>query len=169
MLLAAPKVALAPLIGFSHKSVSVPSGSSDDLRELSVAPVGFNPSLESNNQSQYFWCPGLRSFQVCCLRIFVVKKLPTIFRFCRALALKYFLNAGGGLVSGFLLNRWKGSLFKLFQLFDCSETVRRRVYLLRGTRAPSAFYYICSGGFPGKCSASISVCKEILLSGQSNK
>lgn len=86
---------------------------------------------------------------VCCLRIFVSEKAsPNYFQILLCSSPQVFLKCWGCLVSGGVLNRWKGSLFKLFRLFDCYETVWRRVYLLHGTRAPSAFYYICSGGFP---------------------
>lgn len=107
---------------------------------------------------------------VCFLRIFVREKAsPNYFQILLCSSPKVFLKCWGCTASGVVLSRWKGALFKFFQLFDCYEMGRQRMHLLHGTRAPSAFYSICSRGFPGKCSASISVCKEILLSGQSNK
>lgn len=68
VLLAAPEVALAPLFRLSCKGVSALFSSSDDLLGLSVAPVGFNPSLESNSGPTISDTLGLGRL-ACCLRI----------------------------------------------------------------------------------------------------
>lgn len=95
-----------------------PSG----LWELSVAPIGFNPSLESSNQSHCFCCPGLRLRLVCCLRIFVAESAsPSSFQILSCSSPKLFHKYCKCLVSGVVPNRWKGSLFKLFAMKRCDE------------------------------------------------
>lgn len=96
---------------------------------------------------------------VCCMRIFVAENVSP------NSSPKVFIEYWRCLVSADVPNRWKGSLFKLFAVKWCGEGCICCI----GPEDRVPFYYICSRGFPGKCSASISVCKEILLSGQSNK
>lgn len=72
-------------------------------------------------------------------------------------------------VFGAVLERGQAASLKLLQLCGCDAVVWPRTYLLRGTGGPGACHYISFRGFPEKCSAFISVCEEILLSGQRNK
>lgn len=141
-----------------------PLGPSHGLQELSVAPIGFNPSLESSNQSQCFCCCGLSLFGLL-LKDFSSWKCISKLQILSCSSPKVCLKYWKCLVSGVVPNRWKSSLFKLFAVKRCDEGCICCI----GPEDQVHFYYICSRGFPGKCSASISVCKEILLSGQSNK
>ena len=169
VLVAAPEAAPTPLIRFSCKSISarrVPlaiCGGFLQLPSVWIPPwrAAINPAISDAPRS------GARSFG---LLLFVGENAsPGYFQILLCSSSEVFCKRWGCLASGVVLNGWKSSLFQLFRLFDHDKAVRRAVYLLHGTRARSSFCCICSGGFPGKCSASISVCKEILLSGQSNK
>lgn len=61
-LIAAPQSGTGIAHQFEMLKHFCPLGLSDGLWELFVAPIGFNPSLESSNQSQCFCCPRLRLF-----------------------------------------------------------------------------------------------------------